>query len=73
MDKLTIGSILREMRPGQLWATAAAVFALASGAFLLGYKLQLSTADVRAERTDAKLAEFRGLQEKERLLGFYLR
>lgn len=73
MDKLTIGRILREMRPGQLWTTAAAIVALASGAFLLGYKLQLSTADLRADRTEAKLAEFRGLQTKERFLAFYLR
>jgi len=73
MEKLTIGRLFREMRPGQLWTVLVAVFGLVSGAFLLGSKLQMSTADVRAERSEAKMAEFRGLQAKERFLALYLR
>ena len=49
------------------------MFGLVVGSFTLGYKLQLSTAEIRAEQSDAKLAEFRGLQTKERFLVLYLR
>lgn len=73
MNKLTIGQILRGLSPSQFWTILVAVFGLVAGAFTLGYKLQLSTADIRAERSEAKLAEFRGLQTKERFLALYLR
>lgn len=73
MDKLTVGQILKGLSPGQFWAVVGAVFFLVAGAFGVGYKLQLSTSEIRAERSAAKLAEFRGLQTKERFLALYLR
>ena len=73
MDKLTMGQLVRGLKPSQFWAILVALFGLVAGAFTLGYELQLSTAEIRADRSDAKLAEFRGLQTKERFLALYLR
>lgn len=73
MNKLTVGQILKSLSPGQLWAVLAAVSTLIGGAFTIGYKLQLSTSEIRAERSATKLAEVRGLQTKERFLALYLR
>ena len=73
MNKLTVGQILKSLSPGQFWAVLVAVSSLVAGVFAIGYKLQLSTSEIRAERSAAKLAEVRGLQTKERFLALYLR
>ena len=73
MDKLTVGQIVKGLKPGQFWAILVILFGLVAGAFTLGYKLQLSKGQIIEERTTAKLAEFRGLQTKERFLALYLR
>ena len=47
---LTIGDLLRRLRPAQLWAVGAAVVALIGGTFVLGQSLGQYRAGVMEER-----------------------
>ena len=80
ISSLTISELLSVLKPAQLWIILTVIFAVLSGTFGLGYKLNDFLAQSEAVNYQTEIAalkikimQFRAIQTKERFLALYLR
>ena len=80
LESMTLGELIRAMKPAQFWGLLVILFGLVSGAAGTGYKISSSIKEsdiakhqIRIEQLQSKERNFLGLQTKERFLSLYLK
>lgn len=79
-ENMTIGQLIRALKPAQLWGLLVLIFGLVSGAATTSYKVSASIKEaevakhqIQIDALQSKERNFRGLQTKERFMALYLK
>jgi hypothetical protein len=79
-ENMTLGQLIRGLKPGQFWAFLVILFGLVSGAAGTGYKVcsnvkqsEIAEYQTQIGQLKSKEQSFRGLQTKERFVSLYLK